>query len=98
MTKTELIKAIASEAGVTITDATEMYKAFETTVRTTLKSGETVDLGPELGKIMIVERAARVGVNPRTGEKMDIKASKNAKLKAGTRLKKLINEHEGVAS
>ncbi|MDG1356051.1 MAG: HU family DNA-binding protein, partial [Opitutales bacterium] len=38
----------------------------------------------------VVKRAARKGINPQTGEKIKIKASKNVKFKAGAKLKAAI--------
>ena len=43
------------------------------------------------GKFSVVKRAARVGVNPRTGEKVKIKASKAPKFTAGASLKQSVS-------
>ncbi|NRA25766.1 MAG: HU family DNA-binding protein [Opitutales bacterium] len=58
-----------------------------------IKAGITRDGSVQLigfGTFEVVERAARSGVNPQTGEKIQIKASKAVKFKAGSGLKSLV--------
>ncbi|MCH2155110.1 MAG: HU family DNA-binding protein [Opitutales bacterium] len=58
-----------------------------------IKAGITKDGSVQLigfGTFEVVERAARSGVNPQTGEKIQIKASKAVKFKAGSGLKSLV--------
>jgi DNA-binding protein HU-beta len=43
------------------------------------------------GKFSVVKRAARQGVNPRTGERVKIKASKAPKFSAGATLKQAVS-------
>ncbi len=56
------------------------------TVTKTLKKGDEVSI-TGFGKFSVVKRAARQGVNPRTGERVKIKASKAPKFSAGASLK-----------
>ena len=56
-----------------------------------VKEGEKIQL-VGFGTFEVIERAAREGRNPLTGEKMKIKASKAPKFKAGKALKDAVNE------
>ena len=90
MNKTELVAAIADEAGLSKKDAEKALKAFTDVVTEELKKGEKVQL-VGFGTFEVSERAAREGRNPQTGAAMKITASKAPKFKAGKALKDLIN-------
>lgn len=90
MNKTELVAAIADEAGFSKKDAEKALKAFTDVVTEELKKGEKVQL-VGFGTFEVSERAAREGRNPQTGAAMKIAASKAPKFKAGKALKDLIN-------
>ncbi|MCR5501755.1 MAG: HU family DNA-binding protein [Lachnospiraceae bacterium] len=90
MNKTELVEAIAKESGLKKTEAEKALKAFIDTVGKALKKGDKVQL-VGFGTFEVTKRAAREGRNPRTNEKMKIKASKAPKFKAGKALKDLVN-------
>ena len=90
MNKTELVAAIADEAGLSKKDAEKALKAFTDVVTEELKKGEKVQLVC-FGTFEVSERAAREGRNPQTGAAMKIAASKAPKFKAGKALKDLIN-------
>jgi DNA-binding protein HU-beta len=91
MNKAELIDAIAQKTGLTKKDAGEALGAFTSTVAEQLKKGDSVQL-IGFGTFDVGERAARSGRNPKTGETITIKASKNPKFKAGKALKDLVNK------
>ena len=55
-----------------------------------LIKGETVSLR-DLGTFKRVQRPARKGINPRTGEKIHIKARKAVRFASGTKLQKAVN-------
>jgi nucleoid DNA-binding protein len=55
-----------------------------------LKKGESVSLR-DLGTFKCVQRKARQGINPRTGEKIRIKARKAVRFSSGTKLQKAVN-------
>jgi nucleoid DNA-binding protein len=55
-----------------------------------LKKGESVSLR-ELGTFKCVQRKARQGINPRTGEKIKIKARKAVRFSSGTKLQRAVN-------
>ena len=90
MNKTELVAAIADEAGLSKKDAEKALKAFTDVVEEELKKGEKIQL-VGFGTFEVSERAAREGRNPQTGETMQIAASKSPKFKAGKALKDAIN-------
>ena len=90
MNKTELIAAIADKAGIAKKDAEKALAAFVDTVTVELKAGGKIQL-VGFGNFEVRERAAREGKNPRTGEKIEIAASKNPVFKAGKALKDAVN-------
>ena len=90
MNKTELIAAVAENAGLSKKDAEKAVKAFTDTVTDELKNGGKVQI-VGFGTFEVSERAAREGRNPHTGEAMPIAASKAPKFKAGKALKDAIN-------
>ena len=91
MNKTELVAAIAEQAELSKKDSEKALKAFIDVVSDELKKGEKIQL-VGFGTFEVIERAAREGRNPLTGEKMKIKASKAPKFKAGKALKDGVNE------
>jgi len=82
MNKAELIDKIASDAGITKTQANEALDSFTNTVSMSLKKGDRVTL-VGFGTFSVSERSARNGRNPQTGEVIKIKARKVPKFKAG---------------
>ena len=90
MNKTELVAAIADQAGLSKKDAEKALKAFTDTVTAELKKGEKVQL-VGFGTFEVSERAAREGRTPQTGKAMKIAASKAPKFKAGKALKVAVN-------
>ena len=90
MNKTELVVAVAEQAGLSKKDAEAAVKAFTDVVAEALKAGDKIQL-VGFGTFEVSERAAREGRNPRTGETMTIEASKTTKFKAGKALKDLVN-------
>ncbi len=90
MNKTELIAAMADQAGLSKKDAEAALKAFTDVVAEQLKKGDKIQL-VGFGTFEVAERAAREGRNPQTGEVMPIAASKAPKFKAGKALKDMVN-------
>ena len=90
MNKTELVAAMAEQAGISKKDAEKALKAFTDVVAAELKDGGKVQL-VGFGTFEVAERAAREGRNPQSGEVMKIAASKAPKFKAGKALKDMIN-------
>ena len=91
MNKTELIEAIAKEAGLSKKDAGKALDAFTATVTKTLKKKDKVTL-VGFGTFETAKRAARTGRNPQTGEEIKIAASTAAKFKPGKALKDAVNK------
>jgi nucleoid DNA-binding protein len=90
MNKTQLVEAVSADSGLTKADAARAVESFVGTVSKTLKKGDEVVI-TGFGKFSVVKRAARMGVNPRTGEKVKIKASKAPKFTAGAGLKQTVS-------
>ena len=86
MNKTELVAAIAEKTDLSKADSERALKAFIETVEGALKKGDKVQL-VGFGTFEVKKQAARTGHNPRTGEKLKIKASKAPKFKAGKAFK-----------
>lgn len=85
VTKSDLAEHIASEAGITKKKALMCLDAITSITEGKLRAGAEVTL-PGIGKLVAVQRAARVGRNPRTGEAKAIPAKKAVKFKASTAL------------
>lgn len=86
MNKTELITTMAEKAEISKKDAEKALTAFTNVVADTLVDGDKVII-TGFGTFEVVERAARTGRNPQTGESIEIGASKSPKFKAGKALK-----------
>ena len=91
MNKAELVAAIAEKTELSKKDSEKALKAFIDVVTEELKKGEKIQL-VGFGTFEVVERAAREGRNPQTGETMPIPASKAPKFKAGKQLKDEVNK------
>lgn len=90
MNKQDLISYIADKADLPKTKAQAAIEALIEGIEFTLKRGGKVSL-VGFGTFSISERAASTGRNPRTGETIQIKASKQPKFKAGKELKDAVN-------
>ena len=91
MNKTELVAAIADQAGLSKKDSEAALKAFISVVTEEMKKGEKVQL-VGFGTFEVVDRAARTGKNPQTGKAINIAACKAPKFKAGKALKEVVNK------
>jgi DNA-binding protein HU-beta len=90
MNKSQLITAVSSDSGLSKVDSARAIDSLLDTVTRTLKKGDEVSI-TGFGKFSVVKRAARQGVNPRTGERVKIKASKAPKFSAGATLKQAVS-------
>ncbi|WP_151730327.1 HU family DNA-binding protein [Acinetobacter junii] len=90
MNKSELINHIATSAGISKAQATAALQAVETGVIDTLANGGQVVL-TGFGTFKVTDRAARTGRNPKTGEEIQIAATKVPTFKAGKGLKDAVN-------
>ena len=90
MNKTDLVAAMAEQAGISKKDAEKALKAFTDVVAEELKKDGKVQL-VGFGTFEVSTRAEREGRNPQSGEPMKIAASKSPKFKAGKALKDALN-------
>jgi len=90
MNKNELISAVAEKAELTKAQAGEAVDALFDIIADTLKSGVEVRV-IGFGNFSVTARAATEGRNPRTGDTIQIPASKTPKFKAGKGLKDAVN-------
>lgn len=90
MNKAELITAVAEKAELSKKDAEKAVKALTDVITEELVKGEKIQL-VGFGTFEVSERAAREGRNPKSGEVMNIPASKTPKFKAGKALKDMVN-------
>jgi DNA-binding protein HU-beta len=86
MHKTDLIKEIANQTGLSQKDAGAALEAFLKATTKALKKADSVTL-IGFGTFKVVKTAARKGRNPQTGKEIQIKASKRVKFSAGKALK-----------
>ena len=89
MNRNDLVDAIAASANMTKADAASAVDAVLEAITTALKSGTEVRLAG-FGTFVVSHRAASEGRNPRTGEKIQIPASKLPKFRACKGLKEAI--------
>lgn len=82
MNKTELVKAVASGSGLSLTDASRAVGAVTEAITKSMQAGEPVVI-PGFGSFTVRERAARSGRNPRTGEVIAIAARKRVHFNPG---------------
>ena len=86
MTKSEFVDRVSSKSGLSRRDATKAVDAFLESVQEALQQGEAVSF-TGFGKFSAQQRNARTGVNPRTGERVQIAAATVPKFSAGSQLK-----------
>ena len=86
MNKTELIAEVAKKCGISKKDAEIAVTATLDTITAALKEGDKVQL-VGFGSFETKKRAARTGLNPRTGAAVEIPASTVPTFKAGKALK-----------
>ena len=90
MKKSELIEAVASSANLSKADAQRAVEAMVNCIAGSLRKGEQVTI-VGFGTFLVRQRGARTGRNPRTGETINIAASRVPAFKAGKSLKESLN-------
>ena len=90
MNKNELVRAIANKAGITLKDAGVALDAFIGAVTDGLKAGKKIQISG-FGAFELKSKAARAGINPKTGAKINIAASKAPAFKFGKAYKDSFN-------
>lgn len=91
MNKSELLEAVVESTDISKSEGTRVIEGVFSAITDALKSGEQVVL-PGFGTFSVGHRAARTGRNPKTGEEIQIKASRVAKFKAGKALKEAVQD------
>ncbi len=90
MNKNDLISSVATDTGLSKADSTKAVDAVFDNIEKSLKRGDEVRL-VGFGTFSVADRKASTGRNPRTGETIQIAASKQPKFKAGKGLKDAVN-------
>lgn len=90
ISKSDLVSRLAEKTGSSQSAAGEQVDALFDIMGSALKDGEDVAVAG-FGKLVVRERAARKGRNPKTGETIAIDASKTVGFKVGKTLKDAIN-------
>ena len=90
MTKADMVSAFAEATDLTKIKAADCLKKLMAIMAQELNRSGKVPL-PYMGKLKVVQRAARTGRNPRTGEPVQIQARKEVKFKPGKRLKSTVH-------
>ena len=91
MTKQEFVEQVASKSGLSRSEASKAVDAVLDSITDALRSGQEVSF-TGFGKFSASARKARQGVNPRTGEKVDIPATTVPKFSAGSQLKQAVKQ------
>ncbi|MEK7115199.1 MAG: HU family DNA-binding protein [Patescibacteria group bacterium] len=90
MKKDEFVDAVQAAAQLeSKKQAQAVVEAVLDTITKTLSKGDEVKL-PGFGVFKVARRAERMGVNPKTGEKIKIAASTKPKFRAGKLLKEAV--------
>ena len=90
MNKNDLVSSVADSSGLSKADAGRAVDAVFDSIASALKGGGDVRI-VGFGTFSVAHRAATTGRNPRTGETIQIAASKQPKFKAGAPLKDAVN-------
>jgi DNA-binding protein HU-beta len=90
VTKSEFVDQVASRSDLGKAEAGKAVDAVLDVIQETLTRGSDVTFSG-FGKFHVAERGARQGVHPRTGEPIQIAASKVPRFTAGSGLKKAVN-------
>jgi DNA-binding protein HU-beta len=84
--KSELVEQIAQRSGLSKDQAGEALGATISAIEESLAAGEEISI-TGFGKFSVAHRSAREGVNPATGERIQIAASKAPRFSPGAKLK-----------
>ena len=90
MTKAELIETLAADADISKKEAGDALASLRDTIMASLKKKDGKIVLPGFGSFSKVRRKARKGINPRTGEKITIKARNVVKFQAAKALKEAV--------
>ena len=91
MTKADLIEGLSNKLGMNKGEAEKAVNIMLDDIIGALKQGERVNISG-FGTFAVSMREARTGRNPKTGESIEISASRSAKFKPGKQLKDSLND------
>jgi DNA-binding protein HU-beta len=89
VTKAEFVDQVAQESGLAKGDASKAVDAVLDTIQEVLSRGGDINL-TGFGKFSVADRGARQGVNPQTGERIQIAATRVPRFSAGSSLKSAV--------
>lgn len=89
MTKRELVEEVAKAANITNKQAERVIEKMAMITMSEVKHGQKVNI-TGFGTFYLGKRAARAGINPNTGEKIDIPKIMLPKFRAGSRFKNMV--------
>jgi DNA-binding protein HU-beta len=89
VTKAELVDQVADRADLTKSEALRAVDAVLATVEDALRRGSEITVAG-FGKFHVSQRGARLGVNPRTGERIQIAATRVPRFTPGSGLKSAV--------
>ena len=89
ITKKDLAELVASKVNCTKKDANDVVNAIFDEITETIKKGDVADI-TGFGKFVLKDRKARTGINPATGAKIEIKASRAPGFRAAKALKEAV--------
>ena len=92
--KQELIRRVASKAGKSAKETTDLVNATLETIRESLEAGDDVRL-VGFGAFSVRSTAARTGVNPQTREKIHVPARQRVKFTPGKELNDAVTAKSG---
>ena len=95
MTKADLIEGLSNKLAMNNSEAEKAVNIMLDDIITALKAGERVNISG-FGTFAVSMREARTGRNPKTGESIEISASRSAKFKPGKQLKDSLNDMSGA--
>jgi DNA-binding protein HU-beta len=89
MTKRELVEEVAKAANITNKQAERVIEKTAMIIMSEVKHGQKVNI-TGFGTFYLGKRAARAGINPNTGDKIDIPKIMLPKFRAGSRFKNMV--------
>jgi integration host factor subunit beta len=93
MTKAELVERVANQINLTKKQTEVVVNTVFSSITDSLAEGKKIELRG-FGSFRIRQRNARVGRNPKSGQKVDVPSKKVPFFKAGKELRQLVDEHE----
>jgi len=94
VTKGEFVDQVANSSGLGKSEAGKAVDAVLTTIEETLSRGGEVSF-TGFGKFSVADRGARQGVNPQTGQRIQIAATRVPRFSAGSALKSAVKSGAG---